>query len=216
MAIAMKLKNAILAGITTLMSLVPLALAAMPPAASWEIGPQIRGKNYSVGMPAQPSAAPGGGVTFQFPQNGEIDAMTTAVGPLAGARQITFRYRIEATRGARLVSAETPDQTATVSLYFQQRGDNWSGRGRFASYRWYVPSHAVIPLTPGEHSVTVGLNEVWTNVNGISNSQDPQGYASALENAGRIGIAFGTASARSHGVYATAPARFTLLKLDIN
>ena len=126
--------------------------------------------------------------------------MTTAVGPLAGARQITFRYRIEATRNARFVSAETPNQTATVSLYLQQRGDNWSGRGRFASYRWYVPGRAVIPLTPGEHSVTVRLNETWTNVFGIPNSQDPQGSASALDSTGRIGIAFGTSSARSHGV----------------
>ena len=191
------------------------SLGAMPPADAWEIGPQIRGRNYSVGMPAQPSVTPNGQPTFEFPQRGEVDALTTAVGPLAGARQITFRYRVEADRGARFVSSETPGQTPTVSLYFQREGDNWSARGRYASFRWYVPHQAVIPLTPGEHTVTVRFDDAWTNVYGVPNSQDPQGYAAALENTGRIGIAFGTSSARSHGVYATGAARFTLLKLDI-
>lgn len=189
---------------------------AMPPADAWEIGPQIRGRSYSVGMAARPSFTRHGEPTFEFPQHGEIDALTTAVGPLAGAREIAFRYRIEASPAARFVSSETPAQPPTVSLYFQQEGDNWTARGRYASYRWYVPSRAVIPLTPGEHSVTVRFAETWTNVNGVPNTQDSQGFASALENTGRIGIAFGTSSARSHGVYSTGPARFILLSLDIS
>jgi hypothetical protein len=195
---------------------VSTGLFAMPSAEEWEIGPEIRGRNYSVNMPAKPTVTRNGEPSFEFPQRGQVDAMTTVVGPLAGARQITFRYRVETARGAQLVSSETPGQTPTVSLYFQQEGDNWSARGRYASYRWYVPGRAVIPLTPGEHSVTVRFNETWTNVNGSPNTQDPQGFASALKNAGRIGIAFGTSSARSHGVYATGPARFTLLALDIS
>lgn len=215
MITAMKLNKTLLATLGSMAALSPLAVAAMPPAEAWKIGPQIRGRNYSVGMPARPSAAPRGGITLEFPQRGEIDALTTSVGPLVRARQITFRYRVDAPDGARLVSAETPNQTATVSLYFQRKGDNWSGRGPFASYRWYSPAKAVIPLKPGERTVTVRLDETWTNVNGIPNSRDPQGYASALKNTGQIGIAFGTSSARSHGVYATGPARFTLLEFSI-
>jgi hypothetical protein len=211
----MKLNNMFLAVLGSSAALAPLAAAAMPPAEAWKIGPHVRGRNYSVGMPAHPSTTPRGGITLEFPQRGEIDALTTSVRPLARARQITFRYRIDAPAGARLVSAETPDRPATVSLYFQRRGDNWSGRGRFASYRWYSPAKAVIPLTPGERTVTVRLDETWTNVNGIPNSRDPKGYASALENTGQIGIAFGTSAARSHGVYSTGPARFTLLEFSI-
>lgn len=195
---------------------VSTGLFAMPSAEEWEIGPEIRGRNYSVNMPAKPAVTRHGEATFEFPQHGEVDALTTTIGPLAGARQITFRYRVETAGGAQLVSSETPNQIPTVSLYFQQDGDNWSARGRYESYRWYVPSRAVIPLTPGEHSVTVRFNETWTNVKGISNTQDPQGFASALKNTKQIGIAFGTSSARSHGVYATGPARFTLLGLDIS
>lgn len=197
-------------------AVVSTGLGAMPSAEAWEIGPQVRGRNYSVGMPARPDVTRNGDPSFEFPQRGEIDALTTVVGPLAGAREITFRYRLETAPGARLVSSETPRQTPTVSLYFQQNGDDWSARGRYASYRWYAPSRAVISLTPGEHSVTVRFAETWTNVNGVPNTQDPQGFASALENTGRIGIAFGTSSARSHGVYAVGTARFTLLGLDIS
>ena len=205
----------LLAGLLAATAL-PVAVAALPPAAAWEIGPWVRGRNYSVGMPSQPAEAPGGGLTFQFPQRGgEIDALTTAVGPLAGAREITVRYRIDAARGTRFVPAETPDQTATVSLYFQRRGDNWSARGRYGSYRWYVPDSAVVPLGPGVHTMTVRLDEPWGNVNSVTNTLDPDGYAAALTNTARIGLAFGSAGLRSHGVYATGPARFTLLGFDV-
>lgn len=195
-------------------ALAPVALAAMPPASAWDIGPQIRGRNYSVGMPATPEPSREGGVSFEFPQRGEVDAMTTSMGPLIGAREVTFQYRIDAAHGAKFISAETPDQTATISLYFQRNGDNWTARGRYASYRWYSPPRAVVPLTPGTYEVRVRFDEAWTNVNGLPNSQDPEGFVSALKDTGKVGIAFGTSSARSHGVYATGPARFTLLALD--
>jgi hypothetical protein len=210
-------KSAFLAAAVAAALAAPIALAAMPPAAAWEIGPQVRGRNYSVGMPARPSPGPGGSLVMDFPVagRGQDDALTTAVGALAGARKITLRYRIDAARGTRFVADETPDQPATVSLYFQQAGDTWTARGRYASYRWYVPDRAVIPLTPGEHTVTVAFDEVWTNVMGQPNSADPRGYAAALEDTTRIAIAFGSPSRRSHGVYATGPARFTLLALDI-
>lgn len=152
---------------------------------------------------------------FPLAGAGQVDALTTAIGPLAGARQITMRYRVDATRGTRFVADETPDQPATVSLYFQRAGDNWSAKGRFGSYRWYAPGRAVVPLTPGRHTITVRFDEVWTNVNGQSNHAERDGYSGALENTAIIGLAFGSQARRSHGVYATGRARFTLLGLDI-
>lgn len=210
-------KTALLALAATAALTVPVALAAMPPAGAWEIGPTVRGKNYSVGMPARPSAGPGGSLVMDFPVAGagQVDALTTAVGPLAGARAITMRYRVDAARGTRFVPDETPGETATVSLYFQRAGDTWSAKGRYASYRWYVPERAVIPLTPGEHTVTVRFDEPWINVWGRQKDTDPAGFAGALQNTARLGVAFGSVNRRSHGVYATGPARFTLLALDI-
>ena len=216
----MKPTTSLIALVAAVAAFVPAAIAAVPPAGAWEIGPWVRGKNYSVGMPLHPTPGPGGSVVFDFPVagSGQVDALTTPVGPLADARQITVRYRVDARRGTRFVAYETPGEAATVSLYFQQAGDNWSGRGRYQSYRWYTPVHAVMPLTPGEHTIRVRLDEVWTNVNSQPNSNaEKRGpYAAALQNTARIGLAFGSVSRRSHGVYATGPARFTLLSLDIS
>jgi hypothetical protein len=213
----MKLKIAILVFITSA-NAVPMALAAMPPAEAWEIGPLVRGRNYSIGMPPRPSPGPRNSLVMDFPVSGsgQVDALTTAVGPLAGARQITLRYRVDAAQDTRFVADEAPDEPATVSLYFQQAGDNWSAKGRFASYRWYSPARAVVPLTPGEHTITVRLDEAWVNVAFQPNHQVPDGFSAALQNTARLGLAFGSPSLRSHGVYATGPARFTLLSLDIS
>lgn len=199
------------------LALAPAALAAMPPAEAWDIGPFVMGRNYSVGMPAHPQAAPGGAVRFAFPQagRGQVDAMTTAIGPLDQARTVTIRYRIDAAPGTRFVADETPDMPATVSLYFQRAGDNWTARGRYGSYRWYAPGEAVIPLVPGERTVTVQLDGGWTNVNGKPVSDDPAGFAAARAGAATLGLAFGSLSRRSHGVFATGRASFTLLDLDI-
>lgn len=152
---------------------------------------------------------------FPIVGSGQVDALTTAIGPLAGARQITLTYRVDAARGTSFVADEMPNEPATISLYFQRADDNWSSRGRSASNRWYSPAHAVVPLRPGRFTISVGLDEAWTNVNGTPNQQDPDGFEGALENTARIGMAFGSPSRRSHGVYATGPARFTLLNWDI-
>jgi hypothetical protein len=215
METVMKNATILVAGMLAAAAL-PVALQATPPAHAWQIGPLVRGRNYSVGMPSQPSNDREGGVNFEFPQaGGEIDAMTTRVGPLAGARQITMRYRVDAPSGARFIAVERPQEAAAVSLYFQRQGDNWSARGRYASYRWYVPDRAVFALSPGVHTLTVRLDEIWTNVKGVSNRQDPDGYHAALNETVAVGVAFGSSSFRSHGVYATGPARFTLLSFDI-
>lgn len=214
----MKTKSTLLSLFVLALFGSPAALAAMPPAQAWEIGPWVRGKNYSVGMPARPSPGPQGSVVMELPVigSGEVDALTTAMGPLVGVRKITMRYRIEAPRGTRFVAVEMPHEPATVSFYFQRAGDNWSGRLLNGSYRWYAPARAVVPLTQGEHTVTVRLNETWTNVNGRPNHELPQDFTAALQNTARLGLAFGSPSRRSHGVYATRPARFTLLSLDLN
>ena len=195
-----------------------VAVAATPPANSWEIGPIIRGKNYSVGMPLRPAATQDGW-TFDFPvgsrKAGHVHYVTFDPGRLSAASRIVVRYRVDAAPGTRFLPQEQPNRPGTVSLFLQRRGDNWSARGRYESYRWYVPGRAVIPLAPGTHTVTVRLDEEWGNVNSTTSFQDPAAFRAALEDTARLGIAFGSTTLRSHGVYATGPARFTLLALDI-
>lgn len=193
--------------------------AAQPSAAgAWEIGPIIRGKNHSVGMPLHPRPARGGW-SFDFPypnaRAGHVHYLTFDHGPLAGKKKIVMRYRIDAAPGVRFVPREMPERPATLSLYFQRRGDTWSGRGRYAGYRWYAPSDTLLELRPGVHTVTVDLDERWTSVMGASGADDPAGLRGALERTGRVGFVLGSAAARGHGVYATGPARLTVLDFEV-
>jgi hypothetical protein len=214
----MEFKFRLASAFAAALTAVSVALAPMPLAEQCEIGPWVQEKNFSVGMPAHPSPEPNGSLVMEFPvaKSGEVDALTMGIGPLAGAREITLRCRVEAGRGTPFIAHETPGEPARVSLYFQQAGDNWSGRGRFASYRWYSPARGVVPLEPGQHAITVQIDEAWTNVNAQSSHALPDGYAAVLQDTARIGLAFGSSSRLSHGAHSTGPARFELLGLDMN
>jgi hypothetical protein len=197
--------------------------AAMPApypswAAAWQIGPIIGGKNYSAGMPLHPSMGRRGWfIDFPYPtvEAGHVHYITLNHGPLTGKNEIVMRYRIEANPGVRFVPRETPGVPATLSLFFQRRGDTWTARGRYATYRWYAPSQTVMPITPGEHSVTVSLNDNWTSVNGRAAAADPMGFREAVDDAEKVGIVLGSAGARGHGVYATGPARLTVTSFQV-
>lgn len=187
-------------------------------ASAWQIGPIVRGRNYSVGMPLTPS--PGrSGWHFDFPypsaRAGHVHYVTFNHGPLTGKRRIVVRYRVDAAPGVRFVPQEEPQSPATVSLVFQRRGDSWSGRGRYETYRWYAPGHTVMPIAPGEHVMTVSLDDVWTSVHGETAAAEPLGFRQAIDGAERIGLVFGSSSARGHGVYATGPARFTVTSFRV-
>lgn len=193
------------------------AVSAQAPAEAWQIGPVIKGRNYSVGMPGTLQPGPGGpGFDFPSAGQGHVHAVTLDGGPLPRGGTVIMRYRIDAARGARFVAQETPDQVATVSLFFQRQSDNWSARGAYGSYRWYAPTASVVPLTPGEHTIRVSLDDpTWGNVNGQQARDVGPGFADALDNGARAGFVFGSSSRRGHGVYATAPARFTLLDFRV-
>ena len=186
------------------------------PTEAWEIGPVIAGRNYSVGMP--PTLEPtreGPGFTFPTAGEGHVHYVSVRANPLAGAARIVMRYRIDAPRGTRFVAQEQPERPATVSLYLQRRGDSWSGK-RHPFHRWYAPSPSVRELAPGRYEIAVSLTDGgWTSVMGKPAGDNPEAFARALVDADRIGFVFGTSQARGHGVYATAPARFTLLDFQL-
>ena len=186
-------------------------------AVDWDIGPVIDGRNYSVNLPRHPErTARGWSIDFPDPrQPGELHYVTTRSRPLVGARHIIVRYRIDAAPGARFIAQETPSETATVSLYFQRRGDNWRAKGPYQFFRWYAPPATVQPLAPGVHEMRVALDGAWGSVYGKSGAQYPQMFESALADIDNIGLVFGSASGRGHGVYATGPARFTLLDFRV-
>lgn len=193
--------------------------AAIPGASEWEIGPIIRGKNYSPGMPPRPRPTPNGW-SFDFPtpdaDAGHVHYVSFRPGSLTGKSRVVVRYRVDAQKGTRFVPQEYPDIPATVSLYFQRRGDNWTAKGRFEHYRWYAPDATVRNIAPGEQEISVRFDDPqWISVQGRTSGSNPGALEDALADADRIGLVFGSASGRGHGVFATAPARFTLLSFRI-
>ena len=192
--------------------------AVAQPAHAWEIGPVIRGKNYSWGMPLTLQAGRAGD-WFEFPAPhagvGHVHYVTTPTAPLVGASRIVLRYRIEAVRGTRFVPQEHPDLHAMVSIFFQRRGDSWSAK-RHEHHRWYAPQHTMRKLAPGEYQISVSLGDPgWISVRGRPASENPEMFAQALADTRRIGFVFGSTQARGHGVFATAPARFTVLDFRV-
>ena len=200
------------------MTLLPPAAVAGegPSAAQWSIGPVIKGRNYSVNMP-RTLYETREGPSFEFPgpskAAGHVHYVTVPVRSLRGARRITMTYRIDARPGTRFVGQEHNDSAGTLSLYIQRAGDRWNAKTPF--HRWYSPHNRVVTLKPGTNTISISLDEPWIAVLGGDRKTRPGEFAAALDNASQVGFTFGGRGGRGHGVYATGPARFTVLDFRI-
>lgn len=188
-------------------------------ASAWQIGPIIKGRNYSVGMPLNPTPTRDGmAIDFPYPSEaaGHVHYVTFNPGSLTGKSRIVMRYRVEAARGVRFVPRQFPDRVAGVTLFIQRRGDTWTARGRYETYRWYAPPASIQALAPGSYEMSVPLDDPeWNAVMTTRARDDRAGFADALENAGRVGFVFGSDGGRGHGVFATGPARLTVTQFEI-
>ena len=54
----------------------------------------------------------------------------------------------------------------------------------------------------------------WISVLGQRANENPRAFRESLAQAGQVGLVFGSAAARGHGVFATAPASFELLSFE--
>lgn len=175
---------------------------------TWVIGPIIRGRNYSEGMPLHPAPRRNGGFQIDLPRApGSIHYVTFRHGSLAGKSRIVMRYRVEADPGVRILAASDRRSPSIITLYFQRGGDNWSGRGRFEAYRWYATFASQSPIAPGRHEIVAPLDGNWTAVETSSARDDPAAFRSAAANADQVGFVLGGGDGYGHGVYATGRAR---------
>ena len=160
---------------------------------------------HSPGMPSRP-VPDGDGWGFTFPTNptSHVHYVQNFDPPrLEPGKSITVRFRVS---NGVFVPQEWPDEPATVSLLIQRKGDDWTARGETAAYRWY--SKEQVTLAEGEHTMTIPLDVAhWGDVYG---GRDPELFAQALQNAESVGLVFGSASGRGHGVYATQQSRFSI------
>jgi len=187
------------------------APARLLEASAWEIGPIIRGRNYSQGSPLHPTPRKGGGFHIDLPRPpGSVHYVTIPHGPLTGKRRIVMRYRVEAAPGVRIAPPSAPAGAGMLTLYFQRAGDNWSGRRRFEAYRWYATFATHTPIRPGTHVIAAPLDGNWTAVETSSAQKNPEAFQAALADADRVGFVLGGGDGYGHGVFATGPARIVV------
>jgi hypothetical protein len=198
----------------------PVTAADPMDANAWEIGPITPTQNYSVNMPLSPSPHPDGW-SFDIPypnaEAGHVHYVTFKHGPLTGKTRIVLRYRLEMADRVQLVpTKEQPNSYPSIlTLYFQRRDDDWSGRGKYETYRWWATFHSAMPLTAGEHELSVPLDGNWTAIQTSSAATNPKGFRDAIRDAERVGFTFGGGDGYGHGVYATGPARFVVTSFQV-
>ena len=186
----------------------PASAAVPSDASAWTIGPIIRGRNYSQGVPLHPMPRRGGGWHIDLPRApGSVHYVTFRHGPLTGKSRIVLRYRLEMAPGVRLVAASDGKSGSMITPYFQRGGDNWSGRGRFETYRWYATFATHTPIRPGSNVIVAPLDGPWTAVETSSARTNPAGFRAALAGADQVGFVLGGGDGYGHGVFATGPAR---------
>ncbi|HEX8224460.1 MAG TPA: hypothetical protein VF605_11650 [Allosphingosinicella sp.] len=195
-------------------------------ALAWFVGPVLskrQGGNKSPGMPAHPAPdIPGFG--FDFPigvdlplrSGPKVDYVTFRHGPLTGKRQIRMRYRLEKAADVDVLAVPEVDATnryqASMTLYFQQEGDNWTASGKYEAYRWYATQNGgSVVLEAGEHELVVPLDAGWTATQTSTTASNPKGFAAAKDNACCVGFVFGgNEVGYGHGARATGPARLVV------
>ncbi len=187
-------------------------------ASSWEIGPITPTRNYSVNMPLSPSSHEDGWA-FDFPQPdaaaGHVHYVTFRHGSLSGKSRIVLRYRIEAAPGVEIRPVSQPTAPSILVIYFQRRGDDWSGRGKYEAYRWWASFNMHMPITPGVHELSVPLEGRWSAVQDSTAINNPKAFRDAIRDADRVGFTFGGGTGLGHGVYATGPAKFVVTSFEV-
>jgi hypothetical protein len=163
-----------------------------PPAGTeWQIGPVINGRSSSPGMPRTTTGG------FDFPKcgAGSVHYVTRRIdGPIKGP--VTLTYSIEASADAVFMASDggTPGR---IALHFQRKGDNWSGRGKYAGYRWYSLNRPLIAA--GTHTISLPFDLAhWGAV--LASGRTQSLFDQAKAGVYRIGFTFGGSSNAGHGV----------------
>lgn len=181
---------------------------APPPTKGWMVGPEVYGENRS---PRSVMVShPGALLAVEIPHGtvvgdrvGELSGLTYVHGPLSGTR-IKARFRIEAEPGAAILASQPTEGLPAITLFFQRKGDNWSGRGKYETYRWYAVFAAVRPVEVNRtYEIDVPLDGPWTAVKTSSALTSPQAFAEAKADAESVGFVFGGGDGYAHGLYAT-------------
>lgn len=192
----------------------PAPATAMMTATDWEIGPIIKGQNYSSKMPLHPTqTAEGFEINFPYPtaDAGHVHYVTRPTGSLANKTRVVIKYRIDGPADLDVSPTKSPEFVSLLTLYFQRKNDDWNTDG----YRWWASFATVMDLKPGEHTITADLNANWTSVMTYTATNQPSLFAQAKAEASRIGFTFGGGDGLGHGVFASAESKFVVLDFRV-
>jgi hypothetical protein len=182
----------------------------------WTIGPVISGWNPSRGVSLHPRRCAGAHWCLEIPESpGSVHYVTTHFGSLAGKSEIVLHYLVEAEPNVRIVPATDPRGPSIITLYFQRRGDDWSGTDEFEVYRWYATFASQMPISPGRHEIVAPLNANWTAVQTSSAKSNPSAFLAAVSDSDEVGFVLGGGTGYGHGVYATGRARIIIESFEI-
>ena len=139
--------------------------------------------------------------------------------PLTGKTSVSLSYSIAGNAPVfdyRTSTNNTCLGAASLSLLLHQAGDNLSGQGAYAFYRWFSWQEAQ-PLALGDHTLTVPLSvDKWVSVYRSTPEAIAAGFASALANMGSIGLGLGGGCFAAHGVTVTSgSARFVITGFSV-
>jgi hypothetical protein len=180
-------------------------------ASAWEIGPVIKGRNYSLGLFQPTQYERGWGFTIS--PRAEPHYVTFRHGSLRGKTQIRMRFRVEGPKDAIIYGAKCPKGSpSAVLLYFQRKGDNWRTNGA----RWWA-SFAKVSLRGfmAETEIVAPLNARWTSVLKMNAKDHSNEFAAAKANADRVGFTFANCSGYGHGARATVPVKFVVTSFEV-
>lgn len=162
-----------------------------------------------------------GGLSFQVPSdpNTGLNYLTTIMMQPLGGATLTATFKIDIAPGAGFDFAHDADKgcgAPSTRFYFQRLGDDWSGVGDMAYYRFYALPN--VKLGSGSFTLSAPLNDV-TQWVGIFNaaSDNPALFAAAKAAPQRVGVVFGGGcTGLGHGVIATGGAiQYTLTSLSM-
>ncbi|MCO5169187.1 MAG: protease complex subunit PrcB family protein [Planctomycetes bacterium] len=181
-------------------------------AESWEIGPVINGKNYSLNMPLRPTQDRDRTWYLEFGPDSGPHYVTFPHGSLVGKSVIRGRFKIEGAPGTRIWGKACPDQPSSLTFFFMSSDPDWYGDGG----RWWATFATKRPLEVGtEFEVVARLDANWTSVLTMSHESGPREFEDALANADRVGFTFGDCESFGHGARATATVRFRVLDFRV-
>jgi hypothetical protein len=181
-------------------------------AESWEIGPVINGKNYSLNMPLRPTQDRDKTWYLEFGPESGPHYVTYQHGSLIGKSVIRARFKIEGAPGTRIWGKACPDQPSSVTLFFMRSDPDWRGDGG----RWWATFATFRPLEVGtEFEVVAPLDGNWTSVMTMTRATGQREFEDAMANADRVGFTFGDCESFGHGARAVATVRFRLLDFRV-